>query len=247
MPDFVGMPPRPGEADFGAELARLRATPQERARAELAYAARGELPAELARPDVVARIADLLAWAWETAVEPDWARRSRIFEADVVSRISRLARQGWAEAVAELIPQMRWLGDGRLRINDSDRPARDLSGAELLFVPSSARRGWVAWDLPERYAVIYPAAGLLAEAAAPGPAPAALGRLLGSTRAGLLMRLHLPCSTSQLAALTGLGVGTVGDHLRVLLEARLVARRRSGASVFYYRTPLGEALVGAAG
>jgi DNA-binding transcriptional ArsR family regulator len=244
MPDFVGMPPRPEDDGFAAELARLRTTSFARARSEIDYACWGEVPRELDRPDIVDRIADLLAWTWAETVEPDWARRSRIFEADVVSRISRLARQGWREAVAELVPQMRWLGDGRLQINASDRPARDLAGAELVFVPSSARRGWVAWDLPERYAVIYPAAGLLAEPQV--RAPAALGRLLGGSRAELLTRLEPPRSTSQLAAITGLAIGTVGDHLRVLLDARLVARRRSGASVYYYRTELGEQLVGAA-
>ncbi|WP_441248628.1 helix-turn-helix domain-containing protein [Kitasatospora sp. McL0602] len=241
MPDFVGMPPRPGENSFDQELARLRATPADVAHADIAVSCQGVLPAPLAVPDVAERVGDLLAWVWERAVEPDWPRRARIFEADMVSRIHLMGRQGWATAVEDLIPQLRWLGDGRLRINGSDRPARDLTGAELLFVPSSARRGWVAWDLPERYAVIYPASGLLAEPRL--EAPPALGRLLGSTRAGLLARLEPPLSTSQLAALTGLGVGTVGDHLKVLLDARLVARRRSGASVLYYRTGLGEQLV----
>ncbi|AUG81461.1 ArsR family transcriptional regulator [Kitasatospora sp. MMS16-BH015] len=244
MPDFVGMPPRPGEGDFAAELARLRATPPERALAEVVYACRGEVPEVLREAELADRIGDLLEWTWEQAVQPDWERRARVYQADVVSRISLLAREGWAAAVAGLLPQMRWLGDGRLRINESDRPDRDLAGAELVFVPSSARRGWVAWDLPERYAVIYPASGVLA-APTGAAAPAALGRLLGGTRAGLLARLEPPHSTSQLAAVTGLGIGTVGDHLRVLLDAGLVARRRSGASVLYYRTELGERLLGA--
>jgi len=44
-------------------------------------------------------------------------------------------------------------------------------------------------------------------------------------------------------ALTGQGLGSVGRHLKVLLDARLVQRRRAGRSVLYYRTAAGEALL----
>jgi DNA-binding transcriptional ArsR family regulator len=44
-------------------------------------------------------------------------------------------------------------------------------------------------------------------------------------------------------ALTGQGLGSVGRHLKVLLDARLVERRRVGRSVLYYRTAVGEALL----
>ena len=46
----------------------------------------------------------------------------------------------------------------------------------------------------------------------------------------------------QLAALTGLPLGAVGNHLRVLLEAGAVLRRRAGREVLYWRTSLGDAL-----
>ena len=54
----------------------------------------------------------------------------------------------------------------------------------------------------------------------------------GSTRAG----------TDGLARLTGLPPGAVGNHLRVLLEAGAVLRRRAGREVLYWRTSLGDAL-----
>ena len=124
-----------------------------------------------------------------------------------------------------------------------DDHARDLRGAELIFIPSSVRHGRTAWDLPARYALVYPASGLLADPGAHA-APAALQRLLGPTRAGILRRLDQPASTTHLVALTGLALGTVGTHLRILLDTHLVERRRSGATVLYYRTPLGEQLLG---
>jgi DNA-binding transcriptional ArsR family regulator len=47
----------------------------------------------------------------------------------------------------------------------------------------------------------------------------------------------------QLVALTGQGLGSVGRHLKVLLDARLVRRRRAGRSVLYSWTRAGETLV----
>ena len=72
-------------------------------------------------------------------------------------------------------PGMRWLGDGRLQINALDYPPREISGAQLLFVPVTPGRGWVSWEEPHRYAVVYPCSGVLAEADR-APAPEALGR-----------------------------------------------------------------------
>jgi len=75
------------------------------------------------------------------------------------------------------------------------------------------------------------------------PVPEALGALLGPARAGVLVLLDTPKSTTQLVALTGQGLGSVGRHLKVLLGAGLVRRRRAGRSVLYYRTAAGETLL----
>jgi DNA-binding transcriptional ArsR family regulator len=57
--------------------------------------------------------------------------------------------------------------------------------------------------------------------------------------------LDQPRSTTQLAALTGLPLGAVGNHLRVLLGSGTVLRRRAGREVLYWRTSLGDELVAA--
>lgn len=51
-------------------------------------------------------------------------------------------------------------------------------------------------------------------------------------------------ATTQLAAVTGLALGTIGDHLRILADAGLAERHRSGAHVLYHRTPGGSQLLG---
>ncbi|MDX3645452.1 winged helix-turn-helix domain-containing protein, partial [Streptomyces sp. MB09-02B] len=70
-----------------------------------------------------------------------------------------------------------------------------------------------------------------------------LGSLLGENRARVLVLLGSPMSTTQLCALTGQGLGSVGRHLKVLLDAGLVRRGRAGRSVLYARTAAGEVLL----
>ncbi|MFG2141441.1 ArsR/SmtB family transcription factor [Streptomyces sp. NPDC048650] len=243
---FLTPTPSGEHRDFAAESARIRRTPPARARADLTVSLGGPLPGRLHRDDLPARTADLLEWVWTRAVLPEWPRRCRVLEADVVARTARWSRHGWAAALDGMRPGMRWLGEGRLQITVSDAPARELRGARLLFVPVTSGQSWVSWDT-RRYAVVYPCAGALADAGRPASVPEALGGLLGPARAAVLVLLGSPKSTTHLVALTGQGLGSVGRHLRVLLDARLVGRRRAGRSVLYFRTAVGEALVTAQG
>ncbi|MBO0772962.1 MAG: ArsR family transcriptional regulator [Actinobacteria bacterium] len=248
LADLLGPAPAgEDEPDPGPGLARLRQTPTEAAQADLATAAGGRLPSGLRRPDLPERAADLLEWVWTETVLPDWPRRRQIMEADVVARTAELSRGGWTAALAGLRPGMRWLGSGRLQINAYDYPPREISGAELVFVPVTSGRGWAAWDEPRRYALIYPCSGALAEAGQrPAEAPEPLTALLGPGRARVLVLLAAPKSTTQLVALTGQGLGSVGRHLKILLQAGLVRRRRAGRAVLYYQTRAGRILTSAA-
>jgi DNA-binding transcriptional ArsR family regulator len=241
--DLFSAPPLAAGTGFAAELARLRAAGRLLDRSGLAAALNAPLPAGLDRHDLPGLAADLLAWVWAETVRPTWPRRRRIIEADIVARTARLAQEGWAGALDRLRPGTRWLGEGRLQINAYDNPPREISGAELSFVPVTPWCGWVSWDEPHHYAVVYPCSGVLA-ADAPA-APDALSALLGPARARVLVLLGTPLSTTQLTALTGQGLGSVGRHLKVLLNARLIDRRRSARSVLYTRTEIGDAVVNA--
>ncbi|MER6327785.1 helix-turn-helix domain-containing protein [Streptomyces sp. NPDC014983] len=244
--DFLTPTPRDGE-DFAEEVVRVRSVAPDLARAHLRTSLAGPLPAVLDRDDLPERAAALLEWVWRDAVRPYWARQRRVLEADVVARTAQAGRGGWVSVLDSLRPgRTRWLGQNRLQINRHEYPPREISGAEMLFVPVTPQRhGWVSWDDGERYAVVYPCAGALADRA-DHPVPAALGALLGPARAGVLVLLGSPMTTSQLTAVTGQGLGSVGRHLKVLREAGLVERRRAGRSVLYGRTPAGDVVVEAA-
>ena len=242
VPDFMSPPPRPEDRTFHDEVRSVRQTPTAVVLAQVAAVSGGSVPAVLAVPDLADRIADLLNWVWCHTVRPQWPNRHRIFEADIVSRTRQISVGGWTAALNGLRPGMRWLGDGRLQINMYENPPHDLASAQLLFIPTTAQRGWVAWDEPHRYAVMYPCTGLLADVDR-DTVPRALSALLGPVRAGVLSRLDTPKSTTQLVALSGYGLGTVGRHLKILLDANLVRRCRYGRSVLYYRTSSGDQLV----
>jgi hypothetical protein len=240
--DFVIPPPDPGDRTFHDALRRVReATPDLTRDVLLEGPGGGPLPRILRRDDLAARTADLLEWVWTRTVRADWQRRRQVLQADIVARTTQLTAGGWSAALAGMRPGMKWLGGNELRINAYEYPPRDLTGARLSFVPNTSPYGWVAWDDANRHAVIYPCSGTLAGEGV--PSSEALARLLGPVRAVVLAALAAPLSTSQLVALTGYGLGSVGGHLAVLRDAGLVTRRRAGRAVLYVRTRIGNQLV----
>ncbi|MEV1067708.1 winged helix-turn-helix domain-containing protein [Streptomyces sp. NPDC050263] len=276
--DFLTPTPRDGES-LEEGVARVRAARPADARAHLRTSLARPLPAALDRDDLPERAAELLEYVWEAGVRPYWERRRRVLEADVVARTAQVSQGGWAAVLDSLRPGTRWLGESRFQVNLHEYPPREISGAELLFVPVTPKTGWVSWEGrgagaaegeegeegageeegagasagasagAGRYAVVYPCAGALAEAhrTPAQAAPTALGALLGRSRAAVLILLATPVSTTQLVALTHQPLGSIGRHLRVLLDAGLVQRHRAGRSVLYSRTTAGEVLTEAAG
>ena len=226
------------EQAFGDELAQITSVSPGLVADDLDALGVERYPDDLPRKG-----ADLLEWVWANTVRPYWPERRKIIEADIVARTTQLGRGGWAQALSDMRPGMRWLGDGRLQINAYENPPREISGAQLLFVPVTPETGWVAWDEPHRYAVMYPCSGALAEPALRAAAPETLGALLGPARAAILMLLVTPKSTTQLVALTGQRLGSVGRHLQILRAAGLLERRRVGRSVLYRRSPAGDLLI----
>jgi DNA-binding transcriptional ArsR family regulator len=243
---YLASPPSAPDATFEAELADVAATPVAVLRADLRETMERPLPSSLETGDVTEAAVFVLTWIWTRTVATDWPRREGLLRADIVARTGQLARYGWAAVLRDLGKGREWAGDGQLRINRFDRPTRVLSAdADLSFIPVTSNANWVGWTEPWRYAIYYPVAGRLA----PGDATrhGGLGRLVGPNRAALLRLLDQPLGTTHLAAACGLPVGAVGNHLRVLLDAGVVARRRSGRNVLYWRTALGEALIAADG
>lgn len=237
--DFLTVPPLAPELALEDELQPLLAMMDEEVRADLRVARSPLSPAVVEGNGLAAEVAALLRWVWTTTVEPDWPRRYRVLQADIVSRTSSLSERGWSGVLHGLGPDIRWLGNGRLQANAADFPPTDIRGRDLMFIATHSRTASMTWRLPDRFAIAYPVTGVFA---AVQPLADPLVRLLGRNRARILVEAAAPISTTALVATTGLPLATVADHLRVLSDSGLLHRRRSGRQVLYWQTPTGRAV-----
>ncbi|GAA1504575.1 hypothetical protein BJ978_000400 [Agromyces terreus] len=197
-----------------------------------------------------AMLADAFEAMWEAVLAPHWVQLERILRADIAVRSRRIATDGLGGMVGSLHRTVEW-GDDAVRVElRMHREALDCRGSGLVLVPTVLT--WthgcsVLTEPPAQPTLFYPAQGVTeAWARDPGSSEAALGALLGPARAGILLASHAERTTSQVAADTGLAISTASHHLAVLRSSGLVASRRDGARMLHLRTPLGEAVVGAA-
>jgi DNA-binding transcriptional ArsR family regulator len=251
-PGFAAPPPRSLAQTIEDDLATVRATALPDARREIARClnlrpARDERVLAILRgDDVVERAARALQAAWYELVAPDWPQLRALCERDVVHRAGQLSRSGWVAALDGLHPRVRWRDGAIENLRSAENRTVLLGGQGLLLVPSAFLWPQVAAhvDPPWPATLIYPARGIAALWETRATAlQGALGALVGQARAGLLTALDQPASTTQLARSLGLATGAVGDHLTILHNAGLLTKARSGRSVLYRRTPLGDALV----
>jgi DNA-binding transcriptional ArsR family regulator len=253
-PDFLAPPPRERTNSFEAELPRVRATARTRIVTELKRSRdepvnpRAEQINRMLTDPLAARdqLADTIAQAWTTLIEPDWPAIHRVLEDDIAYRSTQLTSGGLAALFDDLHPNLVW-HDNQLIAARYDDQDRDLAGAGLLLMPSAFT--WphllLIVDRPYQPTIVYPARGIARLWTDTPPPPDRLARLLGRTRATLLTALDPAATTSELALQYGLALATVGEHLTVLDSAGLASRRRAGHKVHYRRTELGQALIDA--
>lgn len=264
--DFIAPVPAGVSTTIQDLLAEVRATPLNAAHREIAEVlerqpADRRVEAILTGDRVTEYVADVLTAAWHALLESEWPTLSAILERDVVYRAGQLTSMGWAAALNGLHPRISWHQD-HIELDPADDWHVDLGGRGLLFIPSVFI--WpgfaITFDSPWPAALCYPARGVAAlwessdigrSRARPSEAGGSAGsgplaRLLGAARATVLLALEQPASTTQLTAILGQSLGGLGGHLAVLREAGLATRARSGRTVLYSRTPVGDALVAAA-
>ncbi|KAE8763622.1 ArsR/SmtB family transcription factor [Georgenia thermotolerans] len=253
MPDFLTSTP---EWDLGPdeELARLREADPGPMRVDLLKRVERTTGAEQrvlrAMADDPGRarsvVADAWKRCWDALLGPYWPRLERILRADIGARSRRTTIYGVGEMVDSLHEGVSWAPHAvrvRLRLHEE---VLDCAGSGLVLAPSvMAPRCSVVTEPPAQPTLFYPALGVSERWAEPAVDIAgALKALLGTGRAGVLLALRGPLSTSEVAAAEGLAVSTASHHLALLRAAGLVDSRREGPRVVHVRTPLGEALTG---
>jgi DNA-binding transcriptional ArsR family regulator len=251
VPDFLA----PGESslgDFERELEEVRATPAERARAEIeeVLSNLGPLAPDVERhlraPDVASRIADQLEVVWEALLAPSWPLLQDVLERDILHRSQSLARGGLAGLFGDLSPLIT-LVEPELHIQSTTiEGTRVLDGRGLLLRPSAFTWPRIGVSLDEGQAaeLVYPTRGVSALILSePQQFDSALAALIGSTRAQVLAMLDEPMHTSGLARIFRRSPGNIADHLKALRDSGLIHRMRVGRKVVYSRTRLGDALL----
>lgn len=249
---FVSPPPSGLNTTLDDQLNAVRSTPDEIARLEIGRAIRDQrkIPAGaraiLTSAGAARQLAETLEKVWSVLLADLWPGMLAILERDVLHRAQRLSSAGWAQALGDLDARLRW---NRSSLEVLGKPhGRIILEKGLVLIPSAGPQGGFRTYLepisaPWPPAIVYSAraSGLVWES--PGTTTqAALGELLGPRRARILGALDEPSSTTQLADLLALPIGSVGDHLAVLMRAGLVSNVRVGRTVLYQRTEVGDAL-----
>src|SRR5580693_1440546 len=239
--DFLVPVPAGVSTTIGDLLDQVRSTPAGQGQHEVALALAQQPPVDprieqiLTSDRAAGYVADVLAAAWQALLEPEWPTLRAILERDVVYRAGQLTSRGWAAALGDLHPELAW-DQGHIVLTRM-RGYQDaaLGGRGLLFVPSVFVWPKLALGLdpPWPPSLIYPARGVAALWERPGRGGSAAGtaaaggtaldRLLGPSRAAVLVALEEPASTTQLVATLGQSLGGIGDHLAVLREAGLIS------------------------
>lgn len=256
LPDFLTTTPR-WDLTPEAELAALRATALAPMRVDLgkmvqrsAGARQEALRTMKEHPaQARARIADAWSELWDAALAPVWPQLERLLRADIAVRARSIATSGIAGMAGDLHRQVSW-GGGAVRVSLRRHSEQvDCRGSGLVLVPS-VMSSWgcmVLTEPPAQPTLFYPARGVTAGwARDTAEVEAALGALLGPARAGILLRSGAERTTSEVAADAGLAVSTASHHLTVLRASGLITSERRGSRMLHLRTPLGEAVVGAA-
>ncbi|MGH3165081.1 MAG: DUF5937 family protein [Trebonia sp.] len=243
-PDFLSPPPTSPLADLEEQLDRLRSTPDEVIRAELAAALGDRVPGTLAQPETARlTLAGQMTDAWQRLLAPSWPQISALLQGDVLARGRRLAGHGIRAVFDGLHPHVRWASQ-TLRIRSSFTERLTLSGEGLLLVPSVFT--WpdvqLMLDPPWQTTLIYPAPGVAAMWQ-PQRGDPALTRAFGKTRGTLLTELTEPATTTMLARKHATAASTISAHLTALRGAGLLTAHRDGRSTYYQLSALGYALL----
>lgn len=184
-------------------------------------------------------LVDDLHGYFSSSLTPLWPQIQAAAVTDRELRSETLLRSGAEALLATLGAGLRWQPP-TLHIPAPFTADISLEGRGLVLMPSyftlrptrSVRPG-------QPSALIYP----MYTGDRPNGTLDALGRLLGYTRAAVLVALRVPATTTALADRAGISLSSASQHTAALRNAGLITTTRRGITVLHTLTPLGAALL----
>ncbi|GGK08251.1 transcriptional regulator [Pilimelia anulata] len=249
--DFLTPPDAGPSIETG--VAAILATPRARLAADVGHlAAQRPLPRWVrdvgaGDPAALGALGATLRAYFDAVLAPEWAELSADLARHRSQRAETVLTGGLEALLGNLHPSITWTPPVLQVAYPADRDLH-LHGRGLLLVPSR-----FCWRLPTMLrhddaapTLVYPIEQPWELRAGAGDSERALARLLGSTRARVLLALadhSYGCGTSALARQLGISAASVSEHAGTLRDAGLVGTSPDGRTTRHHVTALGRSLL----
>jgi hypothetical protein len=245
FPDFLT--PHTGPQGLEPGLDTLLSTPRSQIGRELdELTTRSGAPSwgnDLAtgNPQALHLLGNTLRDYFTTALAPIWPTIQAQTTTEHTRLTGILTTHGVEATLSNLLPTTIWHpGD---RVLETPYPMNftiQLQGRGLTLIPS-----WFCSDKPVALVdpalppvLVYP----LVHTPPPATDPHALAKLIGPTRAAVLLAITTATPTRAIQHRIGISPSQLSRHVAVLHDSNLITEARHGGNAFYTRTPLGNAL-----
>jgi DNA-binding transcriptional ArsR family regulator len=178
------------------------------------------------------------------AIAPGWTSLRAIVDVDLAMRRGALSAGGVEAMLDSFRPVMRWRYPVLELLGHPSAREVHLRGRGLVLVPSFfCRLHPITVFDPELPQVVVDPVDHQRAGVRPAAGGKVLTRLLGETRAAVLLAACGGCTTGELAVRVGVSAAAVSHHTAVLRDAGLITSTRAGNTVRHSLTRLGQALV----
>ena len=254
--DFLCPDPASARATFAEQIELIRATPPEQVQQEMTKTlreARAERRAtgspvtagvpEAFRPyfqqpaRAVAGVCDALEAYWQHVFAPLWGKIESLLERELLILGHALATEGYTAMLGRTSPRLAIDDAGVLHWNSllHKNASFRFNAKRLLLLPMLCGPDGLFWGATDDRALIAyaaPRTNMLWDAADESTGDA-LVKVMGSTRARIMLAVQTPTTTSDVADQLGLSTSLVSHHLLELQRLGLVDGARFGRRVYY--------------
>jgi DNA-binding transcriptional ArsR family regulator len=250
FPGFLTSGLRNPAPAFSDQVDEVRSVPLDKVRRDVLEMFPGHVPAAfqpfLDSPRAALdRLCRALLMYWDRVVRPSWPKIERFLDREILKQGYALATRDARTALNGVHPAIKVDGAELRLLVGHEHDATALNGRGLMLTPLLSAQGGILADLhgSEHVKIGYAAPGAEEFWCGSTREVDGLGKLLGPSRARVLLELRRKVTTTALSNELFLAPATVSAYLTELSSLGLVDRTRNGRWVHYALNTKGEALV----